>query len=168
VHRRWIVPAAVVLVVAASTVALASIPDSNGVIHGCRNKATGVLRVIDSDAGQQCLSVEAALTWNQTGPQGPPGPGGAGRELVERSVSIDTTPPFSDQLELNEVVQCPAGKASVNGGYRFDPPRVPFADGRRRVFGGPDGTDWRVLDTRLVDPSPYPVGVILWAVCVSA
>jgi hypothetical protein len=31
-HRRWIVPAAVVLVMAASTVALASIPDSNGVI----------------------------------------------------------------------------------------------------------------------------------------
>ncbi len=169
-HRRWIVPAAVVMIVAASTVVLASIPDSNGVIHGCRSMTSGALRVIDSDARQHCLPNEAALTWAQVGPagpQGPPGASGAGRELAERSVSIDTNPPGSDQLQINEVVQCPAGKASINGGYRFDPPRAPFADGYRRVFGGPDGTDWRVLDARLVDP-PYPVGVILWAVCVSA
>jgi hypothetical protein len=167
-HRRWIVPAALVLVVAASTVALASIPDSNGVIHACRNKATGALRVIDSDAGRQCLPTEAALTWNQTGPQGPPGAGGTGRELVERSVLIETDPPGSDQIEINQVVQCPAGKAAVNGGYRFDPPRGGFADGQRQVFGGPDGNDWRVLDRRITNPEPYPFGVVLWAVCVSA
>jgi len=166
VHRRWIVPAALVLVVAASTVALASIPDSSGVIHGCRNKATGALRVIDSDAGQRCLPTEAALTWNQAGPQGPPGAGGAGRELVERSVSIDTTPSGSDILQINEVVQCPAGKAAVNGGYRFDDLASGY-DTYRRTFGGPDGTDWRVLDYKFVNP-PVPVPVTLWAVCVSA
>jgi hypothetical protein len=94
-------------------------------------------------------------------------PSGTGREVVERTVSIDTDPPGSDILRINEVVQCPTGKASVNGGYRFDPPRAPFQDGYRRVFGGPEGTDWRVLDERLVDP-PYPVGVVLWAVCVNA
>src|SRR4029453_8894085 len=118
-HRRWIVPAALVLVMAASTVALASIPDSNGVINGCRNKATGFLRVIDSEAGQKCLPTEAALTWNQAGPQGPPGPSGTGQELVERSVSIDTTPSGSDVLQINEVVQCPAGKRAINAGYGF-------------------------------------------------
>ena len=143
--------------------ALASIPDSSGVIHGCRSKTTGVLRVIDSDAGQRCLAGEAELTWNQ---QGPPGPAGTGRELVERSVSIDTTPSGSDQLMINEVVQCPAGKAAVNGGYRFEAATRPY-DNLRRVFGGPDGTDGRVLDSNLVDPS-YPVPVTLWAICVNA
>jgi hypothetical protein len=163
-HRRWIVPAAVVLVVAAaSTVALASIPDSSGVIHGCRNKATGVLRVINSDAGQQCLPTEAELTWNQ---QGPPGPAGTGRELVERSESIDTTPPGSDGLQINEVVQCPAGKAAVNGGYRFVEASSGYGTDRH-VFGGPDGTDWRVVDSKLVGP-PIPVPVVLWVLCVSA
>jgi hypothetical protein len=163
VHRRWIIPAAVILTVAASTAALASIPDGNGVIHGCRNKVTGALRVIDTDAGQRCAPTEAALTWNQ---QGPPGPAGTGRELVERSVTIDTTPSGSDQLQINDVVQCPAGKAAVNGGYRFDAPNPPY-DGYRRAFGGPDGTGWRVLDFKFVD-QPIPVPVTLWAICVNA
>jgi hypothetical protein len=165
VRRRWILPAAVALAVAAgvSTVALASIPDSSGVIHGCRHKTLGVLRVIDSDAGQHCLATEAELNWNQ---QGPPGPSGVGRQLVERSVSIDTTPSGSDQLKINEVVQCPAGKAAVNGGYRFDAPNPPY-DGYRRAFGGPDGTGWRVLDSKFVD-QPIPVPVTLWAICVNA
>jgi hypothetical protein len=129
--------------------------------HGCRTKTTGALRVIDSDAGQHCAQNEVELTWAQ---QGPPGPAGAGRELVERSVSIDTND--SDVPKINEVVQCPAGKAAVNGGYRFDDPSS-VGDVYRRVFGGPDGTDWRVLDSRLVDP-PYPIPVTLWAICVSA
>lgn len=58
--------------------AYAAIPDSQGVIHGCyRNSgllANGQLRIIDGDS-QTCNSNEAAISWNQTGPQGPPGPG---------------------------------------------------------------------------------------------
>jgi len=56
----------------------ASIPDSNGVIHGCYAKAgnpsQGALRVIDSSAA--CKPIENPLNWNQTGPTGPPGPTG--------------------------------------------------------------------------------------------
>jgi hypothetical protein len=40
--------AAVVLIAGAVTVIRASIPDSQGVIHGCYNKSGGTLRVIDS------------------------------------------------------------------------------------------------------------------------
>jgi hypothetical protein len=39
--------AAIVLCLGGAAVALASIPDSAGVIHGCRDAKTGVLRVID-------------------------------------------------------------------------------------------------------------------------
>jgi hypothetical protein len=62
------------LAVSATSLALAAIPDSNtGVITGCHNQLTGVLRVIDAQAGAKCLLGEKQLTWNQTGPQGPQG-----------------------------------------------------------------------------------------------
>jgi hypothetical protein len=87
-RRFWL--GLVIGVVAASGVgaAFASIPDSNGVIHGCDAKASGnttpgTLRVIDTGLGQSCGLNEVALNWNQqgvkgaTGPQGPKGPTGA-------------------------------------------------------------------------------------------
>jgi len=64
-------------------IAYASIPDGDGVIHGCYNPETGALRVIDSDPlgpiKGQCGSAEKPLNWNQTGPVGPQGaPGSPG------------------------------------------------------------------------------------------
>lgn len=56
-------------------VALATIPDGSGVIHGCYKNSTGALRVID-DATQTCTGPETAITWSQTGPQGPAGSDG--------------------------------------------------------------------------------------------
>jgi hypothetical protein len=64
-----------VVVVAAVSVAYASIPDSAGVIHGCYLKSNGQLRVIDS-AVSSCTPAEVPLQWSQTGPQGPAGPQG--------------------------------------------------------------------------------------------
>ena len=68
---------------AAAGIAYASIPDSGGVFHGCVNKATGVLRVIDTaktGALGSCIAsgplAETAISWNQTGPKGPQGPAG--------------------------------------------------------------------------------------------
>src|SRR4029077_744406 len=58
-----------VLLVVAGTIALASIPDSAGVIHGCYATKTGALRVIDT-ATQTCFKGEVALSWNQVAPQG--------------------------------------------------------------------------------------------------
>lgn len=67
--------------------ASAAIPDSNtGVVTGCYSAArrgpveAGSLRVIDAQAGQQCLAGERQLTWNRDGrpgPQGLTGPSGA-------------------------------------------------------------------------------------------
>ena len=51
----------------------AAIPDSSGVIHGCYQKNVGNLRVIDPSAGDSCRPSEIAISWSQTGPQGPTG-----------------------------------------------------------------------------------------------
>ena len=61
----------VVFALAAGT-AWASIPDSGGAIHGCYKTDNGKLRVIDSSSAG-CQADESSLSWNQTGPTGPPG-----------------------------------------------------------------------------------------------
>jgi len=68
------------IAIVAGSIAYASIPDSNGTIHGCYNKALGSLRVIDPASHDplkgKCLGSETAISWNQTGPAGPPGSAG--------------------------------------------------------------------------------------------
>jgi hypothetical protein len=73
-----------VVIAAGGGIAFATIPDSAGVIHGCYLKAPGAggiakgtLRVIDTDASENCTASENSLDWNQTGPQGPPGAQGS-------------------------------------------------------------------------------------------
>jgi hypothetical protein len=66
----------VMLFVLIGVVAYATIPDANGVIHGCYKKSGGHLRVIDSDVSQCDMRAEIPIQWNQTGPQGPAGPQG--------------------------------------------------------------------------------------------
>jgi hypothetical protein len=73
-RKTLVLVAALLTLLAVAMAATAAIPDANGVIHGCRNTKNGVLRVIDTDKGQTCGKDEAALSWNQTGPQGPAGP----------------------------------------------------------------------------------------------
>jgi hypothetical protein len=77
-QRRLVaVSTGIVALLVCGGVAFATIPGSGGAISGCYAKKDGSLRVIDSSA--QCKSGEAALTWNQAGPQGPkgdPGPQG--------------------------------------------------------------------------------------------
>src|SRR5262245_5967359 len=64
--------------VAVGGIAYASIPDANGVIHGCYKSDNGVLRVFGKSKDfQQCNAGEKLLDWSQTGPTGPTGPSGA-------------------------------------------------------------------------------------------
>ena len=51
----------IALLVALGSVAGASIPSANSSITGCYNKKTGLLRVIDKDAGQACTPGEAEI-----------------------------------------------------------------------------------------------------------
>ncbi len=50
-------------------VAALTIPDANGVVHGCAARTSGALRVIDN-ATQNCTSSELAINWNQAGRPG--------------------------------------------------------------------------------------------------
>src|SRR5262245_7301030 len=85
---RKVAIATIVLValVASVGVGYAAIPSSDDVIHACYNasaNSSGMLRVIDAEAGAKCSKNERPLNFNQTGPQGlqgpagPPGPAGS-------------------------------------------------------------------------------------------
>jgi hypothetical protein len=114
--RKLIIGLAIGAVLAGTTAAVASIPDSSGVIHACRSTKGGALRAIDSDAGQTCSKDEAALNWNQTGPQGPAGPQGppgiSGLEIVVASGTV-TNP---EATTFFAEAACPTGKHALGGG----------------------------------------------------
>jgi hypothetical protein len=69
--------ALIALVAALSGTAIASIPGKTGAINACYANSGGALRVIDFAKGQGCKSTETRLSWQQTGPTGPPGQAGA-------------------------------------------------------------------------------------------
>lgn len=87
--------AVLALCLAAGGVAVASIPSTGGVIHGCYENSTGALRVSDPQDGvpRACSpSSETSLPWVESGapgprglpgPVGPAGPAGAGVADVE-------------------------------------------------------------------------------------
>lgn len=77
IRRTAAVVGAAAVLTAGAGIAYGSIPDGQGVIHGCYQTQGGQLRVIDTGKGALCTQFETALNWNQTGPQGPKGPTGA-------------------------------------------------------------------------------------------
>ncbi len=56
-------------------IAMAAIPAADGTVNACFKNNSGDLRVVDVP-GDSCKPNETAITWNQTGLQGPPGPAG--------------------------------------------------------------------------------------------
>jgi hypothetical protein len=94
------------------SVAAASIPDPNGVVHGCYHANSGAVRVIDS-ATTSCRSPEVAISWAHTGPRGEIGPAGpqgssgpqgpAGLSVVAESLNVSS-------------LECPDGGAKFSLG----------------------------------------------------
>lgn len=95
--------AAMLAVMSGAAVAVGTIPDADGVIHGCYVVQQGQLRVVeDADA---CTRGEEALSWNQTGPQGAPGPQGLigpqGPPGVDGAGEPETPPqPYRGRFQL--------------------------------------------------------------------
>lgn len=127
----------VALAVAAATlaaVAWGAIPDGN-TIHGCFKNDTGVLRVVDTGAGDACnAKSETALDWAQGGPQGvqgiqgPRGPqgaqGAAGPDGVSsyQIESASGTTAYDSFFQTGEVTvnaSCPSGSIPTGGGFDF-------------------------------------------------
>jgi hypothetical protein len=66
--RRLLPLAVLAAAVVIAGVAYAAIPGSDGLISGCyKPKASGELRVIDTEAGDECLKSEKALSWPSAG-----------------------------------------------------------------------------------------------------
>jgi hypothetical protein len=75
-RSRLVVAVALVAGLVAGGVAVAAIPDGDGVIHSCVRNRDGRLRVIDPDEDETCRKSEKALDFNQSGPVGPAGAAG--------------------------------------------------------------------------------------------
>jgi hypothetical protein len=126
-HRgRW--PAATIafalLFVVGSTVALASIPASDGLISGCYAKVGGDLRVIDASSST-CKSNEIQLSWNQQGPPGQRGEQGDQGEQGPPGLSgyevVYTATANVDPLDYAQITAyCPTGKNVLGGGFFFN------------------------------------------------
>jgi hypothetical protein len=130
--KRFITAAAVALgaVLLSGSTALASIPDSGGVIHGCYKPQSdghsSPLGVIDTALSNgHCPSGQTQLTWNQTGPQGPagpqgpqgpPGPAGGAAQIITQDVHFAGGCGNNCPEQDTETVDCPAGTLAVNGG----------------------------------------------------
>jgi hypothetical protein len=105
-------------------VAGAAVPDTQGVFHGCYVKTTGALRVIDPSstnaARNRCKATEAAITWNQRGPQGPQGVqgpqglSGSGLTGVETQTFPDYYQPYERRAQS---VACSGDKIALAGGF---------------------------------------------------
>ena len=109
--RRIAMVLAALLVLGTGAVALAAIPSADGTIHGCRDNRTGAVRVIDAEAGQQCSSRETALTWNQTGPAGPPGLAGVHvLDVAIRNADGNAYPNVG-------TLQCPTGEVALSASF---------------------------------------------------
>jgi hypothetical protein len=104
----------------------ASIPGSDGVIHGCYGKPgtpqKGELRVINADQGEGCRFYENPVVWNArgvtgaTGPTGPTGPTG----LTGLAMVLGTSKSIGGNTAGFNQANCPAGKIAITGGSVTD------------------------------------------------
>lgn len=92
--RRIALVAAGILAGSASVAfATGHVIGANNTIDGCHGRLTGILRVIDKQAGQSCLAFESPISWNQQGPKGDQGPQGIQGERGQQGLQGEQGPP---------------------------------------------------------------------------
>ena len=123
-------------------IVFAAIPSlADGVIHGCYEKRTGLLRVIDVEAGRSCMQWETPIAWKQSGPQGAPGldgepgadgaAGAPGEDGADGQDGIDGVSVTSEALDPGDDSNCP------HGGSKFT-----SSSGVTYACNGSDGADF--------------------------
>ena len=173
-RKRTIAVFALTIAVLAGTgigIAYASIPGSDGAIHGCyktSNPARGAVIVIDSAAS--CPSGYAALNWpSLTG-----NVASASRAEQLRLVEEVTSPNIRDGIPVTQAVAtCPAGYKVTGGGVEVDPSGTAYQDNvliQSTRYRWTDSTG--SYDSWLVEYSSGPDGEIgsfkAIAMCVNA
>lgn len=132
-------------VLAGARIAVATIPASDGTVHGCVKTAGGQLYLIDPGAGQTC-GKDAALDWNKPGAagvQGVAGPQGfagaqgtAGTSGYEKTYDQETADTGGNG---SAEADCPSGKVALAGGYGLSTNLIPLHSGPTN-----DGSGWVV------------------------
>jgi hypothetical protein len=121
------------LILAMTGFAAAAIPDARGVIHGCYQKSTGILRVIR--AGKRCAKSEKSISWNQQGPRGRnginstngvngangsngmPGPPGTNGTNGATNVTVKTASVSVPSGTTSAGIACGTGQRATGGGF---------------------------------------------------
>jgi hypothetical protein len=122
--RTLLLVATAALVVAAGA-GYAAIPSSSGAVEGCYERITGVLRVIDTEAGKSCKSFENPITWSvqgpagAMGPAGPQGPAGAAGEKGAAGPAGPAGPQGAQGLQGPQGAQGPQGLRGPSDVYVF-------------------------------------------------
>jgi hypothetical protein len=106
--KRRIAAAAAIAFAVGAGITYAAIPDSSGVIHGCVNDGSGLLRVIDT--GQSCKPAETGLDWVQS----------AGYQVFGSNIEITAVAP----TPLQQVVSLtlPPGSYAISAEFNFEKP----------------------------------------------
>ncbi len=116
-----------------ASAAVASVPDPGGRINACYALKDGLLRVIDTEAGQTCTDVELPISWSSvadiTGVTAGSGLSG-GASTGEAGLSVNT-----DQIQTRIAANCPVGQFMIGAATNGDPKCETPAGG-----GGPGGT----------------------------
>jgi Type VI secretion system effector, Hcp len=158
---RAVLLLAVGLAGGAAAVAVATVPDSGGVIHACYDvngsgePASGAtLTVIDPSAGQTCAAAtvgaspgQRELSWNQQGPAGTPG--APGQQGPQGPPGNTTTVTKGGTLTLSggQVLQV----ESAGGGVTLPTPIRPLPGGSNVVMGsGASALSFPILDVSLL------------------
>jgi hypothetical protein len=129
--------------------AYAAVPGADNVINGCYEKRTGLLRVIDAEAGKKCLSFETPISWNQKGlkgDQGAQGPQGEKGEPGQPGADGVAGSPGIDGQDGADGAPGPPGEKGADGAA--GPPGPPGADGQDGAPGppGPPGPGLESFD----------------------
>jgi hypothetical protein len=117
-RRAAIITTGTCLLTLAAGTALASIPDASGTIHACRKTAApdkGLLRVLDTDAGQTCPNGWTPLDWAAA-----PRPGTLYGLHHAPGVTFDV---YIGSSAQTFTVECPAGEVMISATgilYRVD------------------------------------------------
>jgi hypothetical protein len=104
-RKAWLCLAAVMVAVGAG-VAYAAIPDSTGVIHGCVNGGSGLLRVINT--GQSCTGGESAIDWVQS----------AGFQIYGSDIDVAAVAPTPLQQVIS--LTLPPGSYQISASFNVE------------------------------------------------
>jgi hypothetical protein len=168
------------LAIVGAVVAVAAIPDSMGVIHGCYDTKVGGLRVINAPTAS-CSAKETAITWNQTGPpgpagatgpqgpqgpQGPAGPQGSpGPQGMPGISNYNIVTSIDDGSSTTWQVNCPAGQLALGGGWDNNGNATAMnSSAPLNAVPGANGQQGWIVSTA---PNAYVKGMMVYAICAN-